>query len=621
MPIEKRLSRGAGVRGCLAICAMLAFVTAASAQSDKKADLGVFAPPNAIALVGVTDLDEAIDSFKKSSGYRVFSDPAFKNSPGQFGFVNRMVEQFMQKLAKALGTETDKLKNPFGGPLAIVLLPPAGESKEPGVVIVVGVKNKELMKEYYTKAQTNFKNIATKHETVDFGSNTIDHFTTRAKSADEKKEGEKKETDFDPNSIDFSSEEGMAKFMDKTLAELFTADSLPESFATCLTDERLVVSMSPDEIKNVFRREKGADSLKDHEDFKAISRHFESPGPFRLFVNIQQIFEIAKAENPEGHKEAMAIFGGKSMRSLIGHAAYMDGKTDSRTECLLLTSGERTGLMKILTPKNKPVAAPGGVGNEAAFFGSAALSVPEILDEVERMIRTTDPEAADSMRDSMQSVPLGENETISPRKDIIDNLREPITMAMGFAKPYSPQSPRFHISIGHKNKAAMERVIEKVRTLAGFSDRDVKGNTVYDTPFGLSLGITNDTAYFGSAASIDTAIQGGDDASISGDPEFKRCLEIAPKEAWFVFYTDARRMYEAAAELAKHKDAMMQQGMTGNVGAMAGYGMLTGLLGDSEKPDADGLRRLAELQGSGMATIATTSDGIRITIFNLAPKK
>lgn len=620
MLIEKRSGRGTGFRGCVAICAVLAAAAAASAQSEKKTDLGVLAPPNAIALFGVTDLDEAIDGFKKSSGYRLFSDPAFKNSPGQFGFLNRMIDQFMQKLAKALGTESDKLKNPFGGPVAVVFLPPAGEAKEPGVVFVAGVKNKELMREYYAKAQSNFKGVASKHEAIEFGSNTIDHFTTRAKSADEKKENEKKE-EFDPNSIDMSSEEGMARFMDKALGELFAADSLPESFATCLTDERLVVSISPDEIKNVFRREKGGESLKDHEDFKAISRHFETPGPIRLFVNFQQLFDVIKAEDPEGHKEAMTILGGKSMRSLIGHGAYGDGKCDSRAEMLLVTSGERTGMMKILTPKNKAVAAPPGVSSDAMLFGVAALSVPEILDEIERAIRATDPEAADSMRDSMQSMPLGEGEAISPRKDILDNLREPIALSIGFAKPYSPQSGRLHLSIGHKNKAALERVIEKVRTLAGFSDRDVKGNTVYDTPFGLSLAVTSDTAYFGTAASIDTAIQGGEGASIAGDAEFKRCLEVAPKEAWLVFYANAARMYEAAAELSKYKDSMMQQGMTGNVGAAIGYGILQGLVGESEKPDLDTLKKMGEIQSSGIATVATTPDGIRFTMINLAPKK
>jgi hypothetical protein len=592
----------------------------ASAQSERKNDPGAFAPPDALALLGVTDLDEFLDGYKKSAGYKLLQDPAFKDAPGQFNAIHRFIEEFSKRLAKALDTESEKLKNPFGGTIALMALPPSGESKSPSLVLVAGVKDKTLMREYYTKAVANFKKIADKHESVDFAGGAIDHFTTREKTGDEK--SSENEAEFDPESLEMSTEEDVAHVMDKIFGEFFSADSLPESLATYLTDERLVVALSPDDVKGVFRREKSGETLRDQEDYKSIGRQFEKPGPFRLFVNLPKVFDLAKAESPEGFKEMMNIFGGKCMRSVIGHAGYSTGRCDTRVEIMLLTSGERTGLMKILSPKNRAVGAPDGISADTTMFMSAALNPAETLDEIERMIRANDPEAADEMRESLESVTLGEGEKISLRKDIIDNLREPLTFTFGLAKPYSPESPRFTVSIGHRSKSAIERVVEKFRTMVGLLDRDVRGTTVYDAPvpFKLSVALTNDSVIFGSTNSVEEALQTGRDAGLAPDATFKRTLELAPKEAWLMLYVDGKRLYDGIAELGKHKVSLMQQQMTGNIGAGIAYGMAEAF-SPGETDNSAALRRVAEFQSAGILTVTTTSDGIRVSLLNGVPDK
>jgi len=298
------------------------------------------------------------------------------------------------------------------------------------------------------------------------------------------------------------------------------------------------------------------------------------------------------------------------------------GKFDTRAELLLLTSGERTGLMKILSPKNQPLAAPEGLAAGTTMYLSAAINPSETLDEIERMVRADDPEAADQMRASFDSVTLGEGEKISPRKDIIDNLREPLLFSFGFSRPYSPESPRFTLSIGHRSKSAIERVVEKLRTMVGLIDRDVRGTTVYDapTPFKLSVALTNDRLLFGSTASVEDALQTTRDSGLAPDPTFKKTLELAPKEAWLVLYVDGKRLYEGVAELAKFKAALMQQQMTGNIGAGIAYGMAEAF-SPGETDNSAAMRRVAEFQSSGIFTLTTTSDGIRFTLLNLAAEK
>lgn len=603
----------------LAAATQLSAATA-TAQSERKNDPGAFAPPDALALLGVTDLDEFLDGYRKSAGYKLLQDPAFKDAPGQFNVAHRFIEEFSKRLAKALDTDSEKLKNPFGGTIALMALPPGGEAKNPSLVLVAGVKDKVLMREYYTKAVANFKKIADKHESVDFAGGAIDHFTTREKPADEK--DAESEVEFDPDSLEMSSEEDVAQVMDKIFGEFFSTDSLPESLATYLTDERFVVALSPDDVKGVFRREKSGETLRDHEDYKSIGRHFESPGPFRLFINLPKVFELANAENPDGFKEMMNIFGGKCMRSIIGHAGYSSGRYDTRVEAMLLTSGERTGLMKILSPKNRPVAAPDGISADTAMFMTAAINPAEVLEEIERMVRADDPEAADQMRESLDSMTLGEGEKISPRKDIIENLREPLTFSFGFVKPYSPESPRFTLSIGHRSKPAIERVVEKLRTMVGLLDRDVRGTTVYDAPapFKLSIALTNDSVVFGSTNSVEEALQTGRDAGLAPDPTFKRTLDLAPKEAWLTLYVDGKRLYEGIAELAKHKMSLMQQQMTGNIGAGIAYGMAEAF-SPGETDNSAAMRRVAEYQSAGILTVTTTSDGIRVALLNGVPEK
>lgn len=618
-PFSLRRGLAAGI--VLLGAALHQFAAPTAAQTERKTDPGVFAPPDAVALLGVTDLDEFVDGYKKSAGYKLLDDPAFKDAPGQFNFVHRFIEEFSKRLASALDTESAKLKNPFGGTVALAALPPSGDAKTPSLVLVAGVKDKTLMRDYYTRAVANFKKIADKHESVDFAAGSIDHFTTREKS-DAEKEKDQADAEFDPNSLDLSTDEDVAQVMDKIFGQIFSTDSLPESLATYLSDERLIVALSPEDIKAVIRREKGGETLRDQEDYKSIGRHFESPGPMRIYVNLPRLFDLARAEDPDGYKEMMNILGGKCLRSIIGHAGYSMGKFDTRAELLLLTSGERTGLAKILSPKNQPLAAPEGLPVGTTMYVSMGINPSETLEEIERMVRADDPEAADQMRASLESVPLGEGEKISPRKDIIDNLREPILFTFGLARPYSPESPRFTLSIGHRDKSAIERVIEKVRPMVGLLDRDVRGMTVYDapTPFKLSIALTNDRLIFGSTASVEDALQTTQDSGLASDPTFKKTLDLAPREAWLVLYVDGKRLYEGVAELAKHKMALMQQQMTGNIGAGIAYGMAEAF-SPGETDNSAAVRRVAEYQSSGILTITTTSDGIRVNMLNLAAEK
>lgn len=598
-------------------------LVAPAARADFPNDPAAWAPSDALVFVGVTDVDQLWTSFKKTAAYRMLEDPDIAGAVGKMDRAAQFIDGFKKRLAELLETEPTKLENPFGGPMAFyIALPEGGDPNAAYGALVAGVSNKERMKSYYEAAQKRFRKAATRHEAISFGDASIDEFTTEKKveekSGTDEPEINEEDLQMPGDNLAMSLVSGSPE---EALDKLFSLEHLPEKFATCFTGDRLVIASDADHVKQALRQEKAERTLRDADDYKAIGRQFKSAGPIRFLVNVPALVSLATREADEDGRKFIAAMGFKSFGSVIGHVEYGGEKFDSRCEVLAPMSGERIGLAKILSMKNRPLAPPASLSADTAMFGSAALNVGAMLDEVEKIMRQIDPDAAEEMRKNMTAAPLAEGETVNVRAELIDHLREPVSFAMSFSKPYNAASARVLLSVGHGNRDAVQRFLTKLVESGGMpvSPRDLGGATVYDIAFGgVSLAVGGDAVLFGSKEAVESGLAGRPSEPLAESPAFRRVGTVIDREAWGMFYFDARKLMEAAIAFAQKKEEL-QNAMFSNIAAMMAAAMieqLTEELGDETLKNGE---KLLKYQSTALGTVSTTSDGLLFTLVDTQP--
>jgi hypothetical protein len=492
---------------CLSLMAAILIAstpaTAPAQSGSNPPDPAGWVPAEALLYLGVTDFEALQSSFRKTAFYRMLEDPASKEAPGQTSLVSKFIEETKSRLAKALQTEPEKLRSPFGGPLAMFLLPPGGGEKSPQAVLIASVRDRELMKEYYGKIIARLREHSDRHEMIPFGRDEIACFYREPAASDRagQTRGDEEEAEEDseagggPGEL---NEEDMSRLVREALDNFFSPDAMPGQIALCLSGERLVMAPTAELIRDMLRGEKRERSLLDLDDYRNLPRHFNPVGPVRFFLNLPKLIELATREDEEARKTFSSL-GLQSLRSVVGHADYGAEAYDGKFEALVLMSGERSGLPKLLTMKNREVEPARTVSSETVMFASLNINALEVLDEIERMVRQSDPAAADEMRTSLQEVPTPDGK-LDLRKELFENLREPLTLAWSFVRPYGPDSPHILLSIGHRDRPAIERLLATLASTTGMlTQRELAGVQVFDVGvWGFSLAPTGDTILLGN---------------------------------------------------------------------------------------------------------------------------
>lgn len=602
------------------------FVGGLSARAQEAADPAAWAPADAVFYVGVTDSEKLTESFKKTAGYQMWSDPIARNSNPYWGLVNTVMEQFQERVAKALDVPPSQLKNPLKGPMCLFVTAPKGgdfEKLEPSFVARIG--DKELMKTYYDAAVKKMREAADKYESVSAGANSIDVFTKEKKADDAEKdangddEGDDEADDLGDGNPLTMNEAQLKKFVSKQMDELFSGEALPPSLAMCVAGDRLVVAPSADAVKAALRQEKGADALVESEDYKAMGRLFKPAGPFRMVINVPRIIELSKSDDEESAKMTQAL-GLRGMRSIVAHAEFAGEKYDGKLEAVALISGERSGLLKILSMENRALTPPNTIPASAVMAMTLNLNPIKMLDEVERIMRQIDPAQADQMRSSMESVETPDGQTMNIRKDVLEKMKEPLTFNFSMQRPYKVDSIRMLLSFGHKEKAAMEKLLGLLPPNM-FTPRDVRGTQVYDfAMMNMSFAASNDQLLAGSTPAVEGALSSGEADALAADADFKAAAALAPPEAWGVFYVDSRRLMEAVLGFADQRGELEAAGMM-NVGAAMVNGMLEPYDKQLKEGKLEELRKTLKYQAPTIVTFATIPEGIKMTQLTLKPRK
>lgn len=606
-----------------ALAVALVLGTAANALAEKKIDPAQWVPGDALVYVGVTDVDRMWNNFKKTNGYAVMNDETITEHVSELGAVTAAIEKLKSKLAEALDVQPKQLKNPFSGPLAFYLevAPDAPDDLHPALVASVG--DAELMKSYYKSATSKFKEHA-KHESVSFGEYSIDVFTSTAEKADDETAEDDEFGDFDDDPSPFA---GLGQSPDEIFSngvdKLFSPEAMPPKLALCLTDDRLVVGTSADQVRAALKPRGYGTTLAETDDYQALLRYLKPVGSVRLVFNLPRVIEVAKANADSGDVEEMRewlrTFGVESLRSVVGHLRLGAKSYDSKFELLFLTSGQRSGLAEILAMDNRPTDPPDFVAADTCLYVGINLNVPRLIDQIERLVRQADAAAADAMRAQLESLQLmPDAEPINVRKDFIDHLREPLCLVMSTSKPVDMESVRVSLTMGHRDQSAIVRFLSQIPMLQA---QELRGTQIFGSMMmpGFVLAPTAERLIIGSIAVVENAMSPSAAQPLAQSRAWQRAQRFVPSESWFTMFMDQRRMLEAALDLSKNG----QLGM-GMVAMNPGIMMLSQMYGEMAEALGDDPARIEKLlhyQGAAIITVTTMPEGVRLTGVNLKPEE
>lgn len=597
----------------LALFALLANVQVGAIAQSK--DPASTAPPETIFFAGITDYEKFVESYKHTTDYLMMNDPAVKVLESSDKKTN--LSKVRERLATVLGLTPDDLQPPFKGTVSFYITAPRGGTwKQVDGAFVAGIGDATRARKIYDALAKKCKERSDSYESVSVGSNSIDVYTKDSKPDDDSEdESFDEESEEMENWLFYSPEQNFAELINDFIDKVIEGKHFPEKFAMCLTSDRFIAGPTPDAVKAALRQSQSDESLADSEDYKTFLRKYPDAGPLRVVVSIPRMVELSASEDEDG-KKFVASLGLEGMRSFVMGIDIGKPEYDSKGEGLLLMSGERTGIPKLLTMDNRPIAPPSTLASRPIFAMSLNLSVIKMFDEIERMTRKVSPENADIMRQQLENSPGPDGEPINIRKDILENLREPLTFSFSFSRPYTPESARILLGIGHRNAETIQKLFAR---MIPSTARDVHEAQVFDVPmFGASIGVSTDHIFSGNTSAVESAVQTGEREGLATDANFKRAAKFLPEEAWGMFYFDVGQLLDAVIGFGEKRDELKEMA-TMNAGAMIAQGFAAMYTSQFKSSKPDEVRALLKHYGFGVVTFSTTPDGLHITQLVMRP--
>lgn len=613
-------------RLCPLVILVLALAASdAVAQPTQEAgiDPAQWVPDDVLAYVGIADTRQLGEELARTTHYRNAQALPAKDMPTGMSVLRKTLEGLKRRLGKALGIEPEKLRNPFAGPMALYVLAPPGDPAD-GVkaVFVASVGDAELMRTYYDGAMRKLAERAGRHEQIQFGLYTMERFTREspATQPDGKLAGGAKPGDALLGALDLH-ERSFPALLEEFPSRLFSPESMPDELVFCLADDRLIIAPTPEQVKDVLRRERMGASLAETDAYRTLLRVFKPLGSIRFWVNLSRLFELMEVTEGAKASQALTTLGAESATGVVGHILYDGRQFEGKCEALVLFRGQPSGLAKILSMKNRPVSPPPSVPDDSGLYASLNVDVLATVDELERMVRREDAEAADELRATVESMQLPDGQTLNLRQELLENLSPPLTFVLGFRRPYGPQSTYVRVTIGQRDQKVTARFLEKLSNLwpGSLIQREVGGAVAYDVLGGVSVASEEQVLVVGTSAAVDETLQGvSSSGSLAADPRFQQAAALVPAEAWGVLYVDSRRVYEAALELSKNKAALMGTQLQNPANVIA-LKMAEAFASDGDEDQSEAARQTAKYLAPSIYTATTTPDGILLTQIELLP--
>ncbi len=606
------------LRSLLSLSLLAAVVSHAPAGDESKTDPAAWAPGDAVFFIGITDLDELRAAWDRTSAGRAAKDPQLKELLDQAPMSQaRLAEMFRQRLAGALGTEPDRIINPFGGPLAVFISPPheGGKTTFIRAALVSGVKNAERMQDYYRQAVHRLRERVSNYERQEFAGRRIDIFIRSDDEPAAGKDGQR--SGHDPNEPSPGPPTDPKQAAQKLLDELFDADNLPPRLALCLTEKRFIAATDETLVKGVLRGWDQSSSLAEDEEYRHLLRKFEPAGQVRMVFHVRRVTDAVRKQDPEAFR-FLASLGIDNVRSVLAHARYGEKDCDARLEVLVHTEGEPAGLVRIFSMPNRPVRPTAFVPDDTAMYLSLNLDFPRLLDEIEKMLRKRSPEAADSFARSVGEITTPDGQKIHLREQLFANLGAPLEMIWRFLPPYGPEGVRASLRVPIRNADQIRALLRTLVPTTGLMERDLEGATIFDLPFGgVSVGVQEGQVVAGVQAAVERAMQQAEEVQpLATSPRFRAAARFVPEGAWCVFYADGERLWKAMIAMArKRKD--FEAAMFSNPVAAIGAGFVEAMTMTFPPEKLEQAERAMQYMTVILMGVSTTPDGVRMRLVTM----
>lgn len=589
------------VRSTIILLAIIALAPRLAAAEDR--DPATFAPADAAIYIGVTDFAQALDALMATATIRATEDPDFVQAGESNPFLGEL-EQFKKSLAKTLNVAPEELKNPFGGPAAFFMMLPAEANQQPQGVLIASVKNHERLERYYKEAIKKLRAAEGRYESDSYRGETIDSFEAEDKQGAGDKELPLDDfDDFNPNDEDS---------LKPKVLDLLSGENVPDKIAACLTEDYLLVADTADQLKQALRRmdSSGSDTLAEQRGLRDGLRKLDS-GQVQIMVNWQPI--LARQMKEQG--ETLRGLGLDGLRQLVG-TVQIGGDFEFRYDAIQFMQGDRSGLLKLMTPPNEPLEPPAGITADTVLYAGANINLGELVEEIIKLTRALSPEMGAEMDADFGKFELPDGETIDLRKQFLRHMRAPLEFAAGFTRPYDASSARLVVRVNQVNPTEVGDVLSKI---PGMVERDLRGSRVFDMALGgVTAAVDSSRMFVGNRAEVERSLTAGDERGLKRDESFKKLVGLMPDKAWLLVYADSRRMMEALAGLLPERQTLETAMMT-DIGAAFTTGMLYNTFGD--QTDAAKARKMIQYSAASMFTLSTTPDGLHLRAVQLKPEE
>jgi len=619
-------SRAARVMVCLSVIGLLAAANPVRAEADKGSQ---WAPAEAVFYLGCGNVHELFEAYKTTEAYKQSKDPKLEKSQGQFmemlkPQINELLGEMgfgsveeLEKMGMA-DMMSDKL-HPRGAMCIFAAAgPDLGGDKGPRPDLAVVADMGEdfgRFKELFEKFIQTRLDKGGKKDTTEYNEVSIVTISNEggAKPAKDEDSSDDEESGDDEDS------------------ESSSGGDAPPPVTYAFKDKTVLICSNVDVAKETLRRmkEKQPDCLAGSEDYGSLERACSPVGQIRIFFNLPRLLTLVEKYDKGSDVKTMEKLGLKDWKPVVGTVRIASPKgVESSMQLNVPMGSAGKGLAKLLAMKNGPIAPPAHIDADTSMLMNIHVSPGQFYDDLLALMDKVDPDAAKSMR-ADDEISMGEKEEkMSVRNDILGNMDAPYNVAVGIRKPFGPGSLRFLMTLAHKNRAAIEKLMGFAPP-GLFVKRDLMGQQVYDIgqlPIqGISMAVTDKLIAVGGERSIEATIRSstGKADSLADAPAFKSIAQHLPKECWFTIYADGTRINRFLTAIMKQSDSADSEEPKKSDDEEPLSTMISGFLpmmlagaGPGMSPEV--LEAQQKYAGRTLFTIGTKGDSIDINMVSVA---
>jgi hypothetical protein len=458
-------------------------------------------PQETLAFVSVSNCDALQAQWKKTSYYKLYTDPAMAQ------FVESLKSKWKENLFKGNAEIGDFFKDVNSAPTGQLVFALVSNEKtlktgEPMLLTLsqwgpkVGSVKTAIEKALKKSVEEGAKRSKEEYRgyeiiTVVQENKEPQEIKSRSESTSISNASLEKDRFADEGESNEEPENGpsLKPGPEEQIPEAAPEKAEPTVISYCFVNDTFVLSEDKEILKSTIAKMTGAGAAGLSDD-PIYSSTMASLGPVHdidVYVNMAKVIGIMSSADKSGSVNSQAAIFGLDNLAGLGMTVSLgrDASKPVITKGLLKVNGAKKGILKILDPQNEAVKMPKFVDSSNVSVTVINLSLKNAFDELFRVLGTISPGVAAVMN---QPIVPG-NETgqgrVEIKKDILDYLGNQIIIGKSLKKPFTTDSdPTGSVSaIAVTDSKALEKSISLLHTSVSQgkpeAKREFMGSTIY----------------------------------------------------------------------------------------------------------------------------------------------